>query len=93
MLGFLLASGLALSTTAAAADDRYTIAPLVNLSGLGPDKALILDTESGHLWLWLEDAGSEVEGGTRMLIYQGQVRPGKQMGDIIEQQEWPAKKP
>ncbi|MGE0386770.1 MAG: hypothetical protein AB7Q97_18750 [Gammaproteobacteria bacterium] len=72
------------------AADQYQIAPLVDPSGMGADKALILDSGSGHLWLWVERPADGVNGGARYLIYQGQLRPGKAMGEIIDQQEWPA---
>jgi len=34
-----------------------------------------------------KDAGDGSAGG-RFLIYQGQVRPGARIGEIIEQQDW-----
>jgi len=57
-------------------------------SGRTP-KVFILDTVEGHLWIWSEN---ETVYGTAgppklgtVLIYQGRVRPGKRMGEIIEQ--------
>lgn len=90
-LGLVLLTGLlaALAGTAGA-QERYQVAPLGAGMGFNPDKALILDTASGHLWLWVESPPAESAPGGRYLIYQGQVRPGKAMGEIIEQQEWPA---
>jgi hypothetical protein len=43
-------------------------------------EALILDTQEGHLWLW-----GVRENGNCVLIYQGQVSPGQEMGEIIDQ--------
>lgn len=83
----VLALAAALATPARAIE-RYQIAPLAAGDTFAPDKALILDVESGHLWLWIETPGNEQTGGSRMLIYQGQVRPGREMGDIIEKQDW-----
>lgn len=40
-------------------------------------KALILDTATGHFWLWHEG------GGGSELVYQGKVTPGKQPGETI----------
>lgn len=51
-------------------------------------KVLILDTVEGHLWTWGEnetvfDSAGRPQLGTA-LIYQGRVRPGSKMGDVIE---------
>ncbi len=81
---------LALAAIPAHAGERYQMISLSAGAGFAPDKALILDTASGHLWLWVENAGSDDQGGSRYLIYQGQLRPGTEMGEIIERQEWPA---
>jgi len=54
----------------------------------GSEKVLILDTESGHLWIWLESPASKDAPGGRYLIYQGQARPGREVGEIIGKQEW-----
>lgn len=39
--------------------------------------ALILDTKEGHLSIWGSD------GTVSVLMYQGQIFPGKKMGDIL----------
>ncbi len=60
-------------------------------SGLGSNinaKVLILDTVEGHLWTWGEnetvfDSAGKPQLGTA-LIYQGRVRPGSKMGEVIE---------
>lgn len=57
----------------------------------GTEKALVVDTVAGHLWIWLESAAAEGEPGGRYLIYQGQLEPGEEMGQIMHKQEWPAK--
>ncbi len=59
-------------------------------SGLeyGTEKALILDTYSGHLWIWVESPAVNDEPGGRYLIYQGQLEPGKTMGQVMDRQEW-----
>lgn len=87
----LLATLLGLAAPGAGAAERYQIATLSAGAGFAPDKALILDTESGHLWLWIENAGTGIDAGGRYLIYQGQVRPGRAAGEIIEKQEWAPK--
>jgi hypothetical protein len=50
---------------------------------------LILDTVEGHLWTWEENVRLEPPGrapsfGTA-LVYQGRVRPGTRIGEVIEQ--------
>ncbi len=52
-------------------------------------KVLILDSQAGHLWIWSEgEAIYGAEGrpqfGT-VLIYQGKIRPGSRMGEVIDQ--------
>ena len=75
------------------ADGRYQAIPIDPGQGYGADKALIVDTVSGHLWIWIESPSVDEDPGGRFLIYQGQLVPGKQMGDIIDKQEWPARPP
>lgn len=84
-LWFASAAALAVS------EGRYQAIPIDPGEGYGAEKALILDTVSGHLWIWIESPTVDDDPGGRFLIYQGQLVPGKQMGDIIEKQEWPAK--
>jgi len=49
-------------------------------------EALILDTLEGHLWLW-----GKSNDGRLFIFYQGQVSPGKEMGDIVDQ--FPSEEP
>ena len=83
----LCASGAALAVS----EGRYQAIPIDPGEGYGAEKALLLDTVSGHLWIWIESPTVDDDPGGRFLIYQGQLVPGKKMGDIIEKQEWPAK--
>ncbi|MBT8446233.1 MAG: hypothetical protein HKO62_09170 [Gammaproteobacteria bacterium] len=77
-----------LAAPARAQDARYHAVPLDPGYDFGVEKALILDTTDGHLWIWMESPATPDGDGGRYLIYQGQVKPGRSMGDIIEQQEW-----
>ena len=86
-----LVLGLAAGAAHAVSEGRYQAIPIDPGEGYGAEKALILDTVSGHLWIWIESPTVDDEPGGRYLIYQGQLAPGKKMGDIIEQQSWPAK--
>lgn len=82
---------LAGTVMAASLEGRYQAIPIDPGQGYGAEKALILDTVAGHLWIWIESPAVDDDPGGRFLIYQGQLVPGKTMGDIIEKQEWPAK--
>jgi len=73
---------------AAFAQERYQAVPISDGSDLGPEKIVILDTTAGHLWVWTESPATPASSGGRYLIYQGQLRPGSKMGDIIQKQEW-----
>lgn len=74
----------------AAAEGRYQGIPIDGGLDYGAEKALLLDTVAGHLWIWVESPAVNGEPGGRYLIYQGQLEPGDAMGDIILKQEWPA---
>jgi len=51
-------------------------------------RVLILDTVEGHLWSWGEnEALYDHSGKPRFgaaLIYQGRIKPGTRMGEVIE---------
>lgn len=83
---------LIISSAASAAgtsEGRYHMLPLTDAEGgLGSDKVIILDSVAGHLWTWTEVPASDGSAGGRFLIYQGQVRPGNKVGEIIEEQHW-----
>ena len=73
-----------------AAESRYQAVPLHPGYEFGTEKALILDTVSGHLWIWVESPAVNGQDGGRYVIYQGQLAPGREMGDVISEQHWPA---
>ena len=82
--------GLLLGLTPMAfADGRYQAVPISSGSDFGTEKALILDTVAGHLWIWTESPATEEEPGGRYIIYQGQLAPGDKIGDVVLKQEWP----
>lgn len=88
-----LLPGLALflfATTATAAQEgRYQAIPIDTGFDHGTEKALILDSVAGHLWIWVESPPANGEPGGRYVIYQGQLEPGQEMGQIMDKQEWP----
>ncbi|WP_305910106.1 hypothetical protein Q9L42_001950 [Methylomarinum sp. Ch1-1] len=58
-------------------------------SGSFMPKVFIIDSKQGHMWTWeqktkLQTPKGEFALGT-VLTYQGQVRPGKQIGDMVDQ--------
>ena len=61
----------------------------VGQSGTLKPKVLIIDTADGHLWTWSEhqllDATEEGRAYGSAIIYQGQLRPGRKMGDVVQQ--------
>ena len=87
--GVLGVLALLLFSTGARAESRYHIVPLHPGYEFGTEKALILDTVAGHLWVWIESPAVGKREGGRYVIYQGQLVPGREMGDIILQQHWP----
>jgi hypothetical protein len=77
----------------AAADGRYQAVPIGAGSDFGTEKALILDTVAGHMWIWTESPATVDEPGGRYIIYQGQLVPGDNIGDVVLKQEWPTPTP
>lgn len=71
-------------------EGRYQAIPIDGGLDYGADKALLLDTVAGHLWIWVESPALDGEPGGRYLIYQGQLEPGTEMGQVMQRQEWPA---
>ncbi|RLA24530.1 MAG: hypothetical protein DRQ62_04905 [Gammaproteobacteria bacterium] len=96
-LAFLLfLSALLLSHPASAEEDygRYRAIVLEeggkpNSSGSVVPRVFIIDSKEGHMWTLDQKAKLHDLKGTftlgTILTYQGQVRPGKKMGDIVEQ--------
>lgn len=85
----LLAGLLTGYAAIALADERYQAIPISSGSDFGTEKALILDTAAGHMWIWTESPATDTEPGGRYVIYQGQLSPGDQIGDVVLKQEWP----
>lgn len=54
-------------------------------------KVFIFDTQNGDMWLWYQEAAGESSatkgaptGGVRSsLLYQGKLRQGREMGDVL----------
>lgn len=89
--GWMLPGLLVLSTSVAAADERYQALPLAGAEGSqGGGRAFILDTRDGHVWVWSENEPIAAPDGSRRygagFIYQGKLRPGTRPGEVIEPQ-------
>lgn len=96
MRRFYLVASLGLwigSTVIASADERYQAIPIGAGSDFGTEKALILDTVAGHMWIWTESPATDDQPGGRYVIYQGQLTPGDAIGDVVLKQEWPTPAP
>ena len=76
-------------TAKAGPEGRFQAIPIDGGTNYGTEKALILDTVAGHLWIWIESPAVGDEPGGRYVIYQGQLAPGTEMGDVMLKQEWP----
>ncbi|MSR14974.1 MAG: hypothetical protein EXR86_10525 [Gammaproteobacteria bacterium] len=86
----IVAVGLWVGLLASAnADQRYQAVSIGSGADFGTEKALILDTVAGHMWIWTESPATEDEPGGRYIIYQGLLVPGNEIGDVVLKQEWP----
>ena len=65
------------AATVAGAVERYQA--VVIQEGSSP-RVFILDTREGHMWTWTET----IRGTDQELRYEGRVRPGGQVGDVIQ---------
>jgi len=58
-------------------------------SGSLTPKVFVIDSRDGHMWILEQNTKlHDPEGGFTIgsvLTYQGQVKPGKKMGEIVEQ--------
>ncbi|TDJ60859.1 MAG: hypothetical protein E2O36_07010 [Proteobacteria bacterium] len=79
-------------SVAAKAESRYEVVPLHPGYEFGTEKVFILDTVAGHMWIWVESPAADERDGGRYVIYQGQLAPGREMGEIILQQQWSSEK-
>ena len=87
------ALSLLLLVGTARAEERYQAVPIDSGTEFGTEKALIIDTLAGHMWIWTESPATSEEPGGRYVIYQGQLVPGSQMGEVVLKQEWPVGQP
>ncbi|MCB1857147.1 MAG: hypothetical protein KDI63_02695 [Gammaproteobacteria bacterium] len=75
-------------------DDRYRAIVLheggasADTAALAP-KVFILDAQEGHMWIWEQNARIKQQDGGQIfgnvLIYQGRLKVGGQMGDVVSQ--------
>ncbi len=88
LLPAALAVAVLTGPNAARAAGRYQMIAIDPGQQFGTEKALIMDTVEGHLWIWTESPATDEEPGGRYVIYQGQLSPGTRMGEVVLKQEW-----
>lgn len=94
LLGALICLLLPAVTLADAEDGRYRAIVLEQGGGYSKSAALspkvfILDSRDGHMWTWeqnaqLKDAQGNLQFGN-MTVYQGKLKVGSRIGDVVEQ--------
>jgi hypothetical protein len=65
---------------ALAVEGRYQAVPC---GDSGQFSILILDTQEGHFWTWFKQSRGELSVSRTM--YEGQVKPGSKVGEIIQE--------
>jgi hypothetical protein len=60
---------LYLYSAATQAESRYQVVPLHPGYEFGTEKALVLDTVAGHMWIWVESLAVGKREGGRYVIY------------------------
>jgi len=75
----------------AQSEGRYRAVALPKAGVNENTRVFIVDTREGHMWLWTSSPVVSYlpqEGGkvavTEYLTYQGRLRPGEKMGDLID---------
>jgi hypothetical protein len=87
---FLLVFAILVAQSAVAEEiGRYQAIVFPGTVSTDADKVFILDTKEGHLWTWTkyQKIQGATEGGV-YFTYQGKIRPGQRMGDLLEKQPW-----
>lgn len=90
-LALVIVMLLAFSLAAHAAEKDTGRYQAVNVSTGGQEislpQVLILDTKEGNLWLWkfwVQKIGQPDMKSGYSLSFQGKLRPGEKMGEVIE---------
>jgi hypothetical protein len=90
MLKFSVAILLSLAAHAVCAADeigRYQAVPLPKSGNDVTQSVVVIDTKEGHLWEWASTPAFGQTPGGFYLRYQGRVRPGKTIGEVLEQKQ------
>ena len=92
LMSLVMFTGVAWGPTAYAAEvGRFQAISLEGESpGRGSSRVLIIDSQEGHVWTWsgnelVSESGSSRRYGAAF-IYQGKVRPGNKVGEIVDSQ-------
>jgi hypothetical protein len=96
LTGIILFSGLIAATPSQADDDgRYRAIVLHEggASGSGGSltpRVFLIDSKEGHMWIWERNIpllGPDKQSFGTMLTYQGRLKPGEKVGEIIYQEK------
>ncbi|HEX8988377.1 MAG TPA: hypothetical protein VF816_10475, partial [Rhodocyclaceae bacterium] len=87
---FLFVAFSFIAATSHGADEvgRYQVISLPKDPNEIGKSVVILDTKEGHLWEWTESPKIGQIPGGYYLRYQGKVKPGKSIGELIEQKQF-----
>jgi hypothetical protein len=58
--------------------------------GISTPRVFLIDSRDGHMWIWERNMpllGPGKQSFGTVLTYQGRLKPGKQIGEIIYQDE------
>ena len=92
LVSLAMFTGVTCGSAAYAAEvGRYRAIPLEGEGpGRGSSRVLIIDSQEGHVWTWSGNELVSESGNSRRygaaFIYQGKVRPGNKVGEIIDSQ-------
>lgn len=91
VLARFLIVGVFLSARCAfGADDngRYQMIPLPKSENEMSSSVMILDTKEGNIWQWVSQPKVGQIPGGYYLRYQGKLKPGKEMGELIDKKQF-----
>lgn len=73
-----------------AADEvgRYQAIPLPRSNNDISQSVVIIDTKEGYLWEWVSSPPLGRIPDGYYLRYQGRVRPGKAIGEVVDQKQF-----
>lgn len=75
-------------------DGRFRVTVLQQSGGAeSRGKVFIIDSKEGHMWIWEDKSKFTTAEGKfafgAKIVYQGKLKPGKKMGDIVAREIGP----